>query len=281
MNAILKSISYAFTTLALTASLVACSSNDDNTPTPPTPPRKTVNPSRVLKAGLPKSFNDAAFYYNKQGMLDSIVSTDKSKITFTYGGQPSRTSVVNPKVHMKVDIDTETSECDLYLNRNYFTAYATVTTTPKKAGSKSLTNTWTFGYNDAGQLTSARLENQTLITLKYVDGDAVESRVQEINNPKNLLVYNMSYTSKSISQPIDNTAGLMFFDLTLGVDLDPIEFAYYAGLLGTATKHLPLHQICTQNNDEATMTWTLNARRMPTSMKWESGDDMDFITFNW
>ncbi len=97
MNAILKSISYAFTTLALTASLVACSSNDDNTPTPPTPPRKTVNPSRVLKAGLPKSFNDAAFYYNKQGMLDSIVSTDKSKITFTYGGQPSRTSVVNRK----------------------------------------------------------------------------------------------------------------------------------------------------------------------------------------
>lgn len=31
----------------------------------------------------------------------------------------------------------------------------------------------------------------------------------------------------------------MLFDPTLGIDMDEMEYAYYAGLLGKATKSLP------------------------------------------
>lgn len=49
----------------------------------------------------------------------------------------------------------------------------------------------------------------------------------------------------------------MLFDPTLGIDMDEMEYAYYAGLLGKATKSLPSSN--EEDGETETFTWTLNS----------------------
>ena len=49
----------------------------------------------------------------------------------------------------------------------------------------------------------------------------------------NSLSTKISYTT------IENKNNLMLFDITFGIDMDEMKYAYWGGLLGKATKHLP------------------------------------------
>ena len=50
----------------------------------------------------------------------------------------------------------------------------------------------------------------------------------------------IDYTTDNITAPIENKGCLMLFDEILDVDMDEMIYAYYGGMLGKATKHLPL-----------------------------------------
>ena len=52
-----------------------------------------------------------------------------------------------------------------------------------------------------------------------------------------------------------NKGCLIFFETGLGVDLDNLQNAYYAGMLGKATKHLPIYNM-DKDNEKATFEWT-------------------------
>ena len=58
----------------------------------------------------------------------------------------------------------------------------------------------------------------------------------------------------------------MLFDKTLGIDMDEMQYAYYAGLLGKATKNLPV-KLVDNENDTDNFTWTLNSNSYPISFK--------------
>jgi len=68
----------------------------------------------------------------------------------------------------------------------------------------------------------------------------------------------------------------MLFDATLGIDMDEMKYAYYAGLLGKATKNLPKSNV-DEEGETTTFTWTLNDSGLPTKMT----DGYDTYTFSW
>lgn len=69
----------------------------------------------------------------------------------------------------------------------------------------------------------------------------------------------------------------MLFDQTLGIDMDEMRYAYYAGLLGKATKNLPVKLVDNENYTQ-NFTWTLNSSGYPISFK---RADYDTYSFAW
>ena len=86
----------------------------------------------------------------------------------------------------------------------------------------------------------------------------------------------------------------MLWDALFDVDLDDIEDAYYAGILGKPTSKLPLVGKCQSVDkngkpiegstiENYTYEWTLNDKKMPTEMKsTRNGSSYsDTYTFVW
>lgn len=98
--------------------------------------------------------------------------------------------------------------------------------------------------------------------------------------------YHIAYTSDAVKTAIANKGGLMMFDNLLNVDMDEMEVAYYAGLLGTATRNLP---VAFNNEDDdnyyMTYSWDLNAAGLPVKLTstywWDCGSSSDVYTFAW
>ena len=55
----------------------------------------------------------------------------------------------------------------------------------------------------------------------------------------------------------------MLFDETLHIDLDQIGIAYYAGLLGKATKNLPVGYYDPEYDDSYSFSWGINENGFP------------------
>lgn len=72
----------------------------------------------------------------------------------------------------------------------------------------------------------------------------------------------------------------MFFGGGLGIELDDLEYAYYAGMLGKATKHLPIYNL-DKNNDKISFEWTINKGGFPTKVVIKDEEDVDQILFVW
>ena len=128
--------------------------------------------------------------------------------------------------------------------------------------------TWDFTYNNDGQLlTMLRSEGgNKKTTIKYQDGNIVETATTSAVYSDHKHSYKIFYTSESALPPIVNKGCLMLFDKTLGIDMDEMQYAYYAGLLGKATKNLPV-KLVDNENDTDNFTWTLNSNSYPISFK--------------
>ena len=94
-----------------------------------------------------------------------------------------------------------------------------------------------------------------------------------------------SYTTDNITAPIENKGCLMLFDEILDVDMDEMIYAYYGGMLGKATKHLPLVGHYTYNGEDSVsdmyFTWTLNSDSYPTELVVKDQWDEYRCTFTW
>ena len=85
------------------------------------------------------------------------------------------------------------------------------------------------------------------------------------------------------STSIDNKGCLMMFDELLDVDMDEMIYAYYGGMLGKATKHLPLAM---RDADDTSVElsnykWTLNSDGYPTQLLIKDEGDEEKYTFTW
>ena len=258
-----------FLAIALSAAiaLTACSKNSDGPDGGEDKGKVEVNPTKVFVNGMPKIVDGSVFTRDFKGRLSSIYNKEENVlIAFAYTSSILGTKDV-PNVVMTVTDGDERTVYNLFLNKDGFVKYCDEIDYEKK-GNTPKTTTWNFEYNSDGQLIKAVQSKdgvKTSSTIAYNDGDAVETVTMSEKDGKETDHYRIYYTSKKVTSPIENRGCIMSFDVALGLDLDHLHGAYYAGMLGKATKHLPIYNM-DKDNDKTTLDWTFNDNGFPTKI---------------
>lgn len=243
-----------------TTMMASCSKDNSDEPEQKMVNGTDVNPRNVFPLGLPKKISEKVLTLNEKGQLIQLAEpNDDERITFEYK-DVALGSTQAPQV-----ILTETDEPDkhvyeLYLNRDGFVTHAKEThyRNDHIAGKA----TWDFAYNADNQLKDAKCStDKKHIVLEYQNGNVVKTTTTTVGKPTE--VTTITYATAS-TRPIENKTGVMLFGATLDADLDYIEAAYYAGLLGKPSKNLPLQS--EKSGDKATFKWTLDSNGNPTAL---------------
>jgi YD repeat-containing protein len=259
--------------VVLCVGFASCSSDDDKDDNNG---NGTVNPSNVFTGERAKSFSGMDMTYNADGLLTEIKSAD-AKVTFEYHGV---TRAVNQEHYVKMTVADQEYKDEIYvfnmeLNEQGFVKHCDEIEPDGDA------ETWDFTYTAEGNLTSMKRSeggNETT-TITYKDGNVTKTSTVSEDDDDNY-EYTISYTSDKVSKAIENKGCIMLFDQTLGVDMDEMEYAYYAGLLGKATKNLPVK--CVDEEGYASeFTWPLNDKGYPTKLVITEGEYEDEYSFGW
>ncbi|MBR5634326.1 MAG: DUF4595 domain-containing protein [Prevotella sp.] len=245
--------------LGATMTFTSCSNdNDDNDAT-----STVINPAKVFTGGLPKSVAGMTIRTNEKGQVISMEEHGEGIVTFQYKEAAARST--DPDVVMTIG---GRYVLNLYLDKNGFVRHCK----EYYLGESEREDTWDFTYNSDGQLlTMLRSEGgNEKTTIKYQDGNIVETATVEADEPEESSSHKVYYTSTNTPSPIENKGCIMLFDRTFGIDMDEMEYAYYAGLLGKATKNLPIRLVNNKgysadlSNGE--FFWTLNSAGYPISL---------------
>ena len=243
-----------------TTMMASCSKDNSDEPEQKMVNGTDVNPRNVFPLGLPKKISEIVLTLNEKGQLIQLAEpNDDERITFEYK-DVALGSTQAPQV-----ILTETDEPDkhvyeLYLNRDGFVTHAKEThyRNDHIAGKA----TWDFAYNADNQLKDVKCSaDKKHIVLEYQNGNVVKTTTTTVGKPTE--VTTITYATAS-TRPIENKTGVMLFATTLDADLDYLEAAYYAGLLGKPSKNLPLQS--EKSGDKANLKWTLDSNGNPTAL---------------
>lgn len=268
--------------LGAAIALTACSKNSDGPDGGEDKGKVEVNPTKVFVNGMPKMVDGSVFTRDFKGRLSSIYNREENVlIAFAYTSSILGTKDV-PNVVMTVTDADERTVYNLFLNKDGFVKYCDEIDYEEK-GNTPKTTTWNFEYNSDGQLIKAVQSKdgvKTSSTIAYNDGDAVETVTMSEKDGKETDHYRIYYTSKKVTLPIENRGCIMSFDVALGLDLDHLHGAYYAGMLGKATKHLPIYNM-DKDNDKTTFDWTFNNNGFPTKIVVKSDDEREESNIVW
>lgn len=268
--------------LGAAIALTACSKNSDGPDGGEDKGKVEVNPTKVFVNGMPKIVDGSVFTRDFKGRLSSIYNKEENVlIAFAYTSSILGTKDV-PNVVMTVTDADERTVYNLFLNKDGFVKYCDEIDYEKK-GNTPKTTTWNFEYNSDGQLIKAVQSKdgvKTSSTIAYNDGDAVETVTMSEKDGKETDHYRIYYTSKKVTSPIENRGCIMSFDVALGLDLDHLHGAYYAGMLGKATKHLPIYNM-DKDNDKTTFDWILNDNGFPTKIVVKDDEEREESNIVW
>lgn len=243
-----------------TTMMASCSKDNSDEPEQKMVNGTDINPRNVFPLGLPKKISENVLTLNEKGQLVQFAEPKSNdRATFEYK-DVALGSTQAPQV-----ILTETDEPDkhvyeLYLNQDGFVTHAKEThySNDHIIGKA----TWDFAYNADNQLKDVKCSaDKKHIVLEYQNGNVVKTTTTAVGKPTE--VTTITYATAS-TRPIENKTGVMLFGATLDADLDYIEAAYYAGLLGKPSKNLPLQS--EKSGDKATSKWTLDSNGYPTAL---------------
>ena len=253
----------------------ACDDDDDENNA-----NSSINPQKVFVNGMPKQVSDMKITQDASGLVSKI-ETDDAVAIFKYpttvttrAGLPNQLVIVE----LTEDIGTQYEEKFIFnmeIGDNGFIKHC-----DEKYEDGEL-DTWDFTYSTEGYMLSMKCSeggNETT-TITYKEGDIVKTSTVSADEPEESSDYSIDYTSNAVTTPIENKGCLMFYDETLGIDMDEMWFAYYAGLLGKATKHLPLKLTYKSGSyeDITNFTWTLNANGFPILLEGASKDNISIV----
>lgn len=239
--------------LMLGMACVSCSDDETDNGT-----QSAANVNSVFINGVPKVAGlIRTISFDESGRV-SAMDTYDGEVLFEYGD-----GIVRMLVYDGPDQVYET--IDMTIGKNGYVSQA-ASTYEDPEGDGLVTSYVQFKYNSDDQLNYAKFFEKgesaspySEVSVAYKDGNIV--KVQNYHEGR---YYESAilYTSSSASSPIDNKGCVMLFDQTFDIDLDEYGYAYYAGLLGKATKHLPVGI----SNEEGTYyhNWALNASGFPT-----------------
>ena len=198
-----------------------------------------------------------------RGLVTGIKTKDET-VSFKYNNTKTR-AIVIPNVFMKVERNGDTTFYRMYLNNNGF-----VRGCMREQKENTKEDRWRFTYNDNDQLINIihSADDYKKFTLTYKDSNISEIETKTIvsqTTTRKKDTCKVAYTSTATPTPIVNKGNIMLFNTTFGIDIGAMKYAYYAGLLGKATKNLPL-QLIDKNGNKNNFTWTVNSNGFPTSM---------------
>lgn len=267
MKQLIKLTSIGFVAITLIATSACSDDKDEPTPTPDV--TTEANAKNVFTQGIPTQVGDMTIVANNKGQVTEIKEDGDVIAKFDYDGTKSRAT--RPTDY---DMTMTTDDGDVFyiqLNNDGFIEYAFEEYTNPE---DRLNDEWWFKYNDKGQMVEMkRSEGDNEITsIKYnADGDIIEVRVKDdVDGEKH--VTTVAYTDATHTASIINKSGMMLYDDSFRIDMDEMAPAYFAGLLGKGTTHLPLSAvekttIKSENytgTDHYTFQWILNSSDMPT-----------------
>ena len=262
-----KTITIALLTAAVigaTFVLSSCSNkNDDDLIIDGLPDPVTIDLSKVFTNGTPKEVDSMTIQTDERGLVTSIKTKDET-VSFKYFNTKTR-AIVIPNVVMKVERNGKATVYIMYLNNNGFVRRCVI---EQKENTKE--DIWRFTYNDNDQLINIihSADDYKEFTLTYKDSNISEIETKTIvskTTTRKKDTYKVAYTSDTTPTPIVNKGNIMLFNTTFGIDIGAMKYAYYAGLLGKATKNLPV-QLIDKNGNKNTFTWIVNSNGFPTAM---------------
>ena len=255
----------AVAVISATFILSSCSNkNDDDWIIERWPDPVTINLSKVFTNGTPKEVDSMTIQTDDNGLVTGIKTKDEM-VSFKYNNTKTRNIVV-PNVLMKVERNGKaTVYYIMYLNKNGFVIRCVI---EQKENTKE--DTWRFTYNDNEQLINIihSADDYKELTLTYKDSNISEIETKTIvsqTTTRKKDTCKVAYTSDTTPAPIVNKGNIMLFNTTFGIDMGAMKYAYYAGLLGKATKNLPV-QLIDKNGNKTNFTWTVNSNGFPTTM---------------
>ena len=254
----------AVAVIGATFVLSSCSNKkDDDWIIEHRPDPVTIDPSKVFTNGMPKEADSMTIQTDDRGLVTGIKTKDET-VSFKYNNTKTR-AIVIPNVFMKVELNGEATVYIMYLNNNGF-----VRGCMREQKENTKEDTWYFAYNDNDQLTNIThsADINKIFTLTYKDGNISEIETKTILSPattKQKDTCKVAYTSTATPTPIVNKGNIMLFNTTFGIDMGAIKYAYYAGLLGKATKNLPV-QLIDKNGNKSNFTWIVKSNGFPTAM---------------
>lgn len=254
----------AVAVIGATFVLSSCSNKkDDDWIIEGRPDPVTIDLSKVFTNGTPKEVNSMTIQTDNRGLVTGIKTKDET-VSFKYNNTKTRVIVI-PNVFMKVERNGESTVYVMYLNNNGF-----VRECMRKQKENTKEDTWRFTYNDNDQLINIihSADDYKEFTLTYKDSNISEIETKTIvsqTTTRKKDTCKVAYTSTATPTPIVNKGNIMLFNTTFGIDIGAMKYAYYAGLLGKATKNLPV-QLINKNGNKTNFTWTVNSNGFPTSM---------------
>ena len=254
----------AVAVISATFILSSCSNkNDDDWIIERWPDPVTIDLSKVFTNGMPKEADSMTIQTDDRGLVTGIKTKDET-VSFKYDNIKTRVIVI-PNVFMKVERNGDTTIYRMYLNNNGFVRGCMI---EQKENTKE--DTWRFTYNDNDQLINIihSADDYKEFTLTYKDSNISEIETKTIvsqTTTRKKDTCKVAYTSDTTPTPIVNKGNIMLFNTTFGIDMGAIRYAYYAGLLGKATKNLPV-QLIDKNGNKTNFTWTVNSNGFPTTM---------------
>lgn len=292
-----RMIAASMLSAALCLGFTACGDDDENENGEGGGSTVTVvKPSEVFKGGLPKSAAGMSITQNKEGLVTSIIGEDGEEAVFEYFFAETKADATKDRAKITVtDDEGDVTELNLQLNSNGYVEYCN---SIDHAGTSDASEfTWEMKYDADGHLIEMRRSEGSgeLTKITYKDGDAVKTSTSYMGggdmNGDGVLDGNdewedgaiIDYTTGEIATPIDNKGCLMMFDELLDVDMDEMIYAYYGGMLGKATKHLPLAM---RDADDTSVElsnykWTLNSDGYPTQLLIIDWGNEEKYTFTW
>ena len=221
-------------------------------------------PSNIFSNVSPKIVGKYSIYYDEQGRVSMV--TERGEYTFRKAFFDY--SPADRDCDVRIDITEENYgemiSLHVSLNKNGYAEYVS------EIEDNRIDQDWKFEYNSNGQLIKmVRSEGGSeTTTVTYQDGD--------ITKVERKSKFNDSGTNSTIeygTEKIENKGSVMLFDEMLCIDMDEMGFAYFAGLLGRPTSHLPQsnksidyssggYKITTYKS----FSWSLDANRLPVSV---------------
>ncbi len=257
----------------------SCSNDNNGNDEPEIDSSEVAFVKNVFPLGLPESIDGCKLTVNDKGQLAKVTIPDDpdnengpidAEIMFEYGDF-SRATKFN--VHMFIKEDGKVySDYYIQLNEKGFATYVEV------SYDGEIDYKYHFTYNSDDQLATVkmieiedgRVDEVTEYKLTYTNGDL--TKTEEIYDGERYS-YTYIYTNSTHKQPVANKGCIMLFaeEDCFEIDLDEFKWAFYAGLLGKATKNLPMGWHYDEDDESEEFKWELNSNQLPVKF-WSEGD---------